>query len=308
MEKPIEVWLAFFATVLGLIVLDLGVLNKKDEAISFKKSIYLSLFFISIGLLYGALIYIFDSPASGIEYFTGFIVEKSLSLDNIFVIAVIFNYFAIPPKYQHKVLFWGIMGVIVLRGIMIFAGVEIVERFHFILYLFGGVLIFTGVKLLWMLGHKPDIKNNLVIKLLKKFCNVTDQIHDSKFLVKIKGKTYLTPLLVALIVIEFMDLIFAVDSIPAIFAITLDPYIIYTSNIFAILGLRSLFFVLESLIIKFKYLKHSLAILLIFIGSKIFIKEVFHLPNQYSLLIVVMILSAGVIASIRHARKMPHLT
>ena len=301
-------WLVFIAIVLSLLALDLGVLHKETKEIGIRESLLMSAFYITIGLAFGGWIYYQSGQQSAMEYVTGFVVEKSLAMDNIFIIAMIFSYFAIPRQYQHRVLLWGILGVIVLRGIMIAAGAAIVENFHWVLYLFAAFLVFTGLKMLFSADHdENDIGNNKILKFLRRRLPVTERLHEEKFLVKQidpvtgKIKTFVTPLFLALIMVEIADLIFAVDSIPAIFAITTDPFIVYTSNIFAILGLRALYFALAALIHRFVYLKYALAAVLVFVGSKVFVADLFDItkiPPAVSLGVTVAILAAGIIGSL----------
>lgn len=310
--KPLWMWAVFISIILILLVFDLGVLHRKQREISIKESLYLSLFYIIIALLFGVWVWHSLGLESAEEYLTGFIVEKTLALDNVFIISLIFTYFAIPRLYQHRVLFWGIIGVIVLRAIMIGLGTTLVSQFSWILYLFAVFLIATGIKMLIADEKEFNIENNLILKFLRKKFRVTDTLHGNKFTVKLpdaktgKKVTYATPLLIALVLIELVDLIFAVDSIPAIFSITLDPYIVYTSNIFAILGLRALFFALAAIIHKFVYLKQALACVLVFIGSKTFIAyfmDMEKFPAGISLGITVGLIFAGIIASIIKANK-----
>lgn len=301
-------WMVFISLVLGLLALDLGVLHKDTKEIGIRESLMMSGFYIAIGLAFGGWIYFQTGQQAAMEYVTGFVVEKSLAMDNIFIIAMIFSYFAIPRQYQHRVLLWGILGVIVLRGIMIAAGAAIVENFHWVLYFFAAFLVFTGLKMLFSSDHdENDIGNNKILKFLRRHLPVTDRLHEEKFLVKQadpvtgKIKTFVTPLFLALIMVEIADLIFAVDSIPAIFAITTDPFIVYTSNIFAILGLRALYFALAALIHRFVYLKYALAAVLVFVGSKVFVADMFGLakiPPAVSLGVTVAILAAGIIGSL----------
>jgi tellurite resistance protein TerC len=301
-------WLVFIAIVLSLLALDLGVLHKETKEIGIRESLLMSAFYIAIGLAFGGWIYYQSGPQSAMEYVTGFVVEKSLAMDNIFIIAMIFSYFAIPRQYQHRVLLWGILGVIVLRGIMIAAGAAIVENFHWVLYFFAAFLVFTGLKMLFSSDHdENDIGNNKILKFLRRHLPVTENLHQEKFLVKHadpvtgKIKTFVTPLFLALIMVEIADLIFAVDSIPAIFAITTDPFIVYTSNIFAILGLRALYFALAALIHRFVYLKYALAAVLVFVGSKVFVADLFDIakiPPAVSLGVTIAILAAGIIGSL----------
>lgn len=305
-ENAILTWGLFIGIVLTLLALDLGVFHKQNREIGFKESLWMSAFYIVIALIFGLWIGYIKGVNSLAEYMTGFLVEKSLALDNIFLISLIFSSFSIPLKYQHRVLFWGILGVIVLRAIMIGLGAHIIHHFEWVLYLFAAFMIFTGIKM-FFISHKPvDIADNILLRWMRNHLNITDKHHDEKFFIyqRVESsniqKLFVTPLFVSLIMVEFIDLIFAVDSIPAIFAITQDPYIVYTSNIFAILGLRALYFALASIIDKFYYLKYALAAVLIFIGSKIFIADALNLakiPPTLSLTITFSILTAGVVFS-----------
>jgi tellurite resistance protein TerC len=302
----ILMWGVFISIVLTLLVLDLGVFHKKDREIGFKESLWMSAFYIAMALIFGLWVWYIKGLDSFAEYITGFLVEKSLALDNIFIISLVFSSLSTPLKYQHRVLFWGILGVIVLRAIMIGLGVQIITRFEWILYIFAAFMIFTGIKMFFV-SHKPvDISENLLLIWMRKHLNITDKLHGQKFFIyqnvgqSKTRKLFVTPLFIALIMVEFIDLIFAVDSIPAIFAITQDPYIIYTSNIFAILGLRALYFALASIIDRFYYLKYALAAVLIFIGSKIFIADALKLakiPPMISLTITFTILASGIFCS-----------
>ncbi len=310
---PTWMWAVFISLVLGLLALDLGVLHKNSKEIGIRESLLMSGFYIAIGLAFGGWIWYQSGEQSAMEYVTGFVVEKSLAMDNIFIIAMIFSYFAIPRQYQHRVLLWGILGVIVLRGIMIAGGAAIVENFHWVLYLFAAFLVFTGLKMLFSSDHdENDIGNNRILKFLRSRLPVTEKLHGEKFFVKEtdaatgKLKTFVTPLFLALIMVEIADLIFAVDSIPAIFAITTDPFIVYTSNIFAILGLRALYFALAALIHRFAYLKYALAAVLVFVGSKIFVADMLgiaKIPPAVSLGVTVGILATGIIGSLIATRK-----
>lgn len=312
MGKPTWMWLFFIAIVLFLLVLDLGVLHKDSKEIGMKESFAFSAFYITLGVLFGGWIWWQAGPQAGVEYLTGFVIEKSLAMDNIFVIAMIFGYFAIPRAYQHRVLLFGILGVIILRGIMIAMGAAIVESYHWVLYFFAAFLVFTGVKMLFASDSQYDVASNPILKIVRRYFPVTEKLEGDHFVVRKpdektgKLKTYITPLLLALIMVEFVDLVFAVDSIPAIFAITTDPYIVYTSNIFAILGLRALYFALSAMIERFAYLKYALAVVLIFIGSKIFIADMLgiaKIPPLLSLGITLSILAAGIFGSLWATRK-----
>lgn len=306
MGKPVWMWVLFIAIVLILLVIDLGLFHKKSREIGIKESLALSAFYISLGLAFGGWIWYQSGEKAGLEYLTGFVIEKSLAMDNVFVIAMIFTYFSIPKIYQHRVLLYGILGVIILRGIMIGAGAAVVQNYSWVLYIFAAFLIFTGIKMLMDADKEYDVANNPVLKFMKRRFPVTDQLHGERFFVNQKDESgimrrYITPLFLALVLIEFADLVFAVDSIPAIFAITTDPYIVYTSNIFAILGLRALYFALAAMIDRFVYLKYALSIVLIFIGSKIFVADMLGLakiPPVLSLTITLSILVAGVVGSL----------
>ena len=304
--KPVWMWFSFIGIVAVLLALDLGVLHRKQREIAVSESLILSAVYISLGLAFGGWIWWYMGEAAGMQYVTGFVIEKSLAMDNVFVIAMIFTYFAVPRLYQHRVLFWGILGVIVLRAIMIGVGATLVEQFSWVLYIFAAFLIFTGVKMWQTADAVYDVAANPVLKWVRRRFNVTDNLHGEAFFVKQNGKTFITPLFLALIMIEIVDLVFAVDSVPAIFAITTDPFIVYTSNIFAILGLRALYFALAAMVHRFHYLKYALAVLLVFIGSKIFVADAFGLakiPPPVSLAVTFAILAAGIGYSLWKTRQ-----
>ncbi|MBX9576426.1 MAG: TerC family protein [Caulobacteraceae bacterium] len=312
LTKPVWMWAAFLTIVAVLLALDLGVLHRKHREIGVRESLALSAGYLTLGLAFGGWVWTSLGAQAGMEYLTGFVVEKSLAMDNVFVIAMIFAYFAIPPHLQHRVLFWGILGVIVLRAIMIAGGAALVSEFGWVLYVFAAFLIATGVKMLLMADKEHSLEDNALLKLLRKRLSVTSDLHGERFFVKAphprtgKLATFATPLFLALVLIEVADVIFAVDSVPAIFAITTDPYLVYTSNIFAILGLRALYFALAAIIHRFAYLKYALAVLLIFIGSKIFLADLFGLekfPPQVSLGVTFAILAAGVFWSLWKTRN-----
>jgi tellurite resistance protein TerC len=306
LENSLFKWVIFISIVITLLALDLGVFHKKNQEIGFKESLWFSAFYIIIAIVFGLWVWYINGLNSFAEYITGFLVEKSLALDNIFLISLVFTSLSIPLKYQHRVLFWGILGVIVLRAIMIGLGVQIIARFEWILYVFAAFMVITGIKM-FFISHKPvQIEDNPLLIWMKKHLNITDKLHDQKFWVyelEPKSRTkklFFTPLFVSLVMIEFIDLVFAIDSIPAIFAITQDPYVVYTSNIFAILGLRALYFALGAIIERFYYLKYALAAVLIFIGSKIFIADALNIakiPPTLSLIITFTILTLGVLCS-----------
>lgn len=301
--KPLWMWLAFIAIVVILLALDLGVLHKKQREIGVSESLILSAVYIGLGLLFGVWVWWYMGETAGLQYITGFVIEKSLAMDNVFVIAMIFTYFAIPRQYQHRVLFWGILGVIVLRAIMIGVGSTLVEQFSWVLYVFAAFLILTGIKMWMTAGKDYDVGSSGALRFIQKHLPVTDKLHGERFFVRQpdaatgKPKLWVTPLFLALAMVEIVDVVFAVDSVPAIFAITTDPFIVYTSNIFAILGLRALYFALAAMVHRFHYLKYALALLLIFIGSKIFVADALGLakiPPAVSLSITFAILAAGV--------------
>lgn len=276
---PIWFWMAFIGLVAALTAFDLGVLHKEDKEMGIGESLKLSAFYISIALAFGAWIWFQKGADLGMKYYTGFFIEKALSIDNVFVISLIFSYFAIPRKYQYRALLWGIIAVIILRGIMIAAGAALVQEFYWTLYIFAAFLIATGIKMLFGKDSEMDISKNPVVRFLSTHMRISKNLHGEKFFVReIDAKTgkmvrAATPLLLALIVINLADLVFAVDSVPAIFAITTDTFIVYTSNIMAILGLRALYFALSAMIHRFHYLKYALALVLVFIGSKIFVSD-----------------------------------
>ena len=310
--QPLWMWLAFFVLIAGLLAFDLGILHRDQHEIGVRESLMLSGFYIALGLAFGGFVWLTVGAQAGLEYITGFVVEKSLAMDNIFVIALIFSFFAVPRQYQHRVLFWGILGVIVLRAIMIGFGAALVTQFSWVLYLFAAFLVFTGIKMLAFADHEPDLGRNPVLKFVKRHFRVTEDLHGDRFIVAAPDpKTgrlvrYMTPLFLALVMIEIADVIFAVDSVPAIFAITTDPYVVYTSNIFAILGLRALYFALAAIIHRFAYLKQALAVLLIFIGGKVFVADMLGLgkvPPEFSLGVTVLILGSGVAYSLWRTRR-----
>ena len=310
--KPAWVWLAFIGIVVTLLAFDLGVLHRDDHEIGVRESLLLSAGYIGAAVVFGAWVWWYLGAQSGMDYYTGFMIEKSLSMDNVFVIALIFSFFAIPRQYQHRVLFWGILGVIVLRAIMIGLGATLVSQFSWVLYLFGAFLIFTGIKMWVIADNMPDIANNPLLKFLKRHMRLTDGLRGNAFWVRepdpATGKLvrHATPLFLALVLVEFVDLIFAVDSVPAIFAITTDPFIVYTSNIFAILGLRALYFALAAMIHRFTYLKYALALVLVFIGSKIFLVGIVgKIPPSISLSVTLGLIAGGVVVSLWKTRGAP---
>jgi tellurite resistance protein TerC len=301
---PVWFWLAFAGLVLALTAFDLGLLHKEDRVMGIGESLKLSAFYITVAVAFGAWVWAAKGADLGMKYYTGFFIEKALSIDNVFVISLIFTFFAVPPKYQYRALLWGILAVIVLRGAMIAAGAALVDQAYWVLYIFAGFLIYTGVRMMWASDHTPDLSQNPAIRWISTHMRVTKEHHGERFLVKVPdektGKlvTAATPLLLALVVINLADLVFAVDSVPAIFAITTDTFIVYTSNIMAILGLRALYFALAAMVHRFHYLKYALAAVLVFIGSKILIADFVlggaKFPPLASLGITLGLIAAGI--------------
>jgi tellurite resistance protein TerC len=293
-------WIVFFITITILLILDLGIFSKHNDVISFKSSIKLSLFYITFACLFGIWIAFSMGHEAGEEYFNGFLIEKVLSIDNIFVISMIFKFFDIQQRFQHRVLFWGILSVIVMRGIMIYSGSILIAKFSWILYIFGAFLVLTGIKMLYHHDRVFKPQENVVIKYAKKHLNISeDPGSESKFWFSKGRRVYFTKLFLALVSIESVDLVFALDSIPAIFAITNNTYVIYTSNIFAILGLRALYFCLSGAVEKFKYLKYSLALILVFVGIKIFLVHfIGPIPSYITLGVTCLTLLSGIAISL----------
>ncbi|MEP9356433.1 TerC family protein [Xanthobacter sp. KR7-65] len=303
--KSAWLWFAFIGIVGALLAFDLGVLHKQDKEIGVAESLKLSAFYIAVAIIFGAWVWWSMGPTSGMEYFTGYAIEKALSIDNVFVISLIFGYFAIPAKYQYRALLWGILAVLVLRGLMIAAGAALVQQYEWVLYIFGAFLIATGIKMLVMGESEQDVSKNPIVRFLSRRMRVSDELHGERFFVRKPdpetGKLvrFATPLFLALVVINIADLVFAVDSVPAIFAITTDTYIVFTANIMAILGLRALYFALAAMVHRFEYLKYALAIVLVFIGAKIFWNQIVgKLDPAISLAVTLSIIAAGVLFSL----------
>ena len=298
METQIGLWIGFNAFVLLMLALDLGVFNRKDHEIKVKEALIWSGVWIFLALLFNAGIYYYKGSEIAMQFLTGYVIEKSLSVDNIFVFVLLFSYFKVPPLYQHRVLFWGILGALIMRAIFIATGVTLLEKFHWLIYVFGAFLVLTGIKMAVSHGKEMDLEKNPALKFLRKIVPVTNVLHGEKFFTKENGKRVATPLFAALLIVEFTDVIFAVDSIPAILAITKDPFIVYTSNIFAILGLRSLYFALAGILHYFRFLHYGLAVVLAFVGTKMLISEVYKIPIIASLGVIATVILASVILSI----------
>jgi tellurite resistance protein TerC len=299
----IFLWIGFNIFILFLLILDLKVFNRKPHEISIRESLFWSGVWIFISLLFNVVVFFWYGREAALQFLTGYLIEKSLSVDNLFVFLLLFSYFKVPPRYQHKVLFWGILGALVMRGVLIFLGATLVARFHWILYIFGLFLVITGIKMAFQKKEKEvHPERNIVVRLFKRIFPVTAGFHEEKFFIKKDGKQYGTLLLIVLIVIETTDLLFAVDSIPAIFAITQDTFIIYTSNVFAILGLRSLYFALAGIMDLFYYLRHGLSIVLTFVGVKMLLVDTIHISVGLALGVVGCVILLAIIASILRAK------
>lgn len=306
MIDPLWLWLGFNLFVLAMLALDLGVFHRHAHAVTLKESLTWTAVWIALALLFNLGVWHFAGPQKGLEFFTGYLIEKSLSVDNVFVFALLFSYFSVPPAFQHKVLFWGILGALVMRAIMIVAGAALIATFSWIIYVFGAFLILTGLKMIFKRAQEIHPERNPVVRLFKKIMPVTSDYQGDKFFVRHRGILMATPLFVVLLMVEVSDLIFAVDSIPAIFAVTTDPFIVYTSNVFAILGLRSLYFALAGVMNKFRYLKIGLGAVLAFVGVKMLLAHSpWKIDTLLSLGVIVLILAASVIASLLKPRPVP---
>lgn len=311
MEVGIGFWIGFVIFVVVMLFLDLKVFHKQDEEIKVKPALYWSAFWIGLALLFNVGIYFVGdfywgeviAKQKALEFFTGYLIEKSLSVDNIFVFLMVFSFFSVPPQYQRRVLLYGVLGAIIMRAIMIFAGAALVTQFHWLMYVFGGFLLLTGLKMLLMADKESDLNNNPLLKWLRSHLRITDEFHEEKFVVVKDGVRWFTPLFLVLVMIELTDLIFAVDSIPAIFAITTDPFIVFTSNIFAIMGLRALYFLLADWNERFHLLKYGLAIVLMFVGVKMLLLDIYKIPTGISLGVVGAIIASSMIISWMHTGK-----
>jgi len=313
-EGTIWLWIGFNVFVLAMLALDLGVFHKKAHIVSIKEATIWSAVWIGLALVFNLGLYFFwdeISPAShysnreaALAFFTGYLIEKSLSVDNIFVFVLIFTFFAVPAIYQHRVLFWGIIGALIMRATLIAVGATLLKEFHWIIYLFGGFLIFTGIKMALHRNQEMHPERNPLVKLLRKIMPVAEDYEGDKFFIRRAGKLMATPLFLVLLLVESTDLIFAVDSIPAIFAVTNDPFIVYTSNVFAILGLRSLYFLLAGVVDKFYYLKLGLSVVLVFVGIKMTIVDIYKIPVGLSLGVIFIILAISITASLWRAKRL----
>ena len=301
-EPPIF-WIGFLVLIVILLALDLGVFHRKAHVVSARESLLWTIFWIALALIFDGFVFLTLGTEKGIDFFTGYLIEKSLSVDNLFVIALVFQTFAVPRLYQHRVLFWGILGAIVMRGVMILLGVQLIERFHWVIYVFGGFLLFSGGRMLLGRGKEPHPEHSYVFRIFRQVVPMTERYDGQHFFTLVNAKRMATPLLAALVSVEAMDVVFALDSIPAIFAVTTDPFIVFTSNIFAILGLRSLFFLLANALDRFKYLDVGLAVILIYVGLKMLASDVFPIPSLISLGVVVIILGVTIAVSLLLTRE-----
>jgi tellurite resistance protein TerC len=307
-ETSLGLWAGFTAFVLLMLALDLGVFHRKAHAVSIREATIWSAVWVTLAMIFNAGLYYFRGPEPAVEFFTGYLIEKSLSVDNIFVFALIFGYFAVPAVEQHRVLFWGVLGALVMRAAFILAGSALIAQFHWILYLFGAFLILTGVRMALHREMEIHPENNPLLKLVRRVIPVTPTYRGHHFFVREAGRWLATPLFLVLVMIESTDLVFAVDSIPAIFAVTEDPFIVYTSNIFAILGLRSLYFLLAGVMDKFVYLKLGLSAVLVFVGVKMTLADLFKIPGLVSLGVIAALLTASIVASLIKNRSEELLT
>ena len=298
MSQDILVWVAFNIFVLAMLALDLGVFHRRQHVVGVREALLWSALWIALALVFNAGLYIYEGQEVALMFFTGYLLEKSLSVDNLFVFLLIFTYFSVPRLYQHKVLFWGILGALIMRATMIAVGVTLIHHFHWILYVFGAFLIFTGARMAMQSDEQIHPDRNPVVRLFTRFFPVTTSYHESRFFVRLDGRLVATPLFIVVLVVEATDVVFAVDSIPAIFAVTTDPFIVYTSNIFAILGLRALYFALAGVMGYFHYLKYGLSLVLVFIGIKMVIADFYKIPVQWALTVVASLLLLSVLASL----------
>ena len=291
-------WLVFGILILAMLVIDLGIFHRKSHVVQLREALSWSGVWISLALFFALLVRVWMGPEKALEFLTGYIIEESLSVDNLFVFLVIFSYFRVPRQYEHKVLFWGIIGVLVMRGIFITVGVALIHRFHWILYLFGAVLIWTAVRLAFEKEKEVHPEKNPVLKLFRRLMPVTEGYGEGKFVVKRDGRIFATPLLVVLLAVESTDVVFAIDSVPAVLAITHDPFIVYTSNVFAILGLRSIFFALSGVMGLFHHLHYGLAFILAFVGAKMLLADIYKIPVGFALGVVAVTLTLSIVASV----------
>jgi tellurite resistance protein TerC len=302
-EVSIWFWIAFNIGVLALLALDLGLFHRDAHAPSVKEAAIWSGVWVSLSLLFAAGVFTFAGSTAGVEFLTGYLIEYSLSIDNIFVFVLIFGFFAVPAAYQHRVLFWGILGALIMRGALIGVGAVLLQQFHWVIYFFGALLVFSGIRMATQGERDISLEKNVAVRLFRRFMPVSAGFHGQRFFIRERGVLMATPLLLVLLVVETTDLIFALDSIPAIFAVTDEPFLVYTSNVCAILGLRSLYFLLAGVVDKFHYLKPALSLILVWVGAKMLLSEVYHVPTVLSLFVIGVILASAVVASLRFPKQ-----
>lgn len=298
MTDQVLLWTIFTIFILLMLALDLGVFHRKAKVVSFREAIVWSIVWTVLALVFNLGLYLWEGSESGLAFLTGYLIERLLSVDNIFVFLLIFAYFNVPPKHQHKVLFWGILGALVMRAVFILAGVALIENFHWVIYLFGALLVWTGLKMAIAPTKEIHPERNPLLKLCRRFIPITDSYADSNFFVRVSGRYVATPLFVVLVAIEATDVVFAVDSIPAILAVTTDPFIVWTSNVFAILGMRALYFAAERVMKMFRYLNYGLAVILVFVGIKMLLSDWLPIPIEIALAVVVLVLGVSIAASV----------
>jgi tellurite resistance protein TerC len=302
MNVSIGIWIGFNAFVLGMLALDLGVFHREAKTVSIKSAAIWSGIWVALAMAFNLWIWFTWGKGPALEFLTGYLIEKSLSVDNIFVFVILFSYFAVPPKYQHRILFWGILGALAMRGLFIAAGSYVLEQFYWVLYLFGAILIVTGIKMVRrQASYSPE--HNPVLKMVRRVIPVATEYRGAKFWVREAGRWVATPLFLVLVMVELTDLVFAIDSIPAIFAVTREPFLVFTCNVFAILGLRSMYFLLAGVVHRFVYLKYGLAAVLIFVGVKMVIVDFYKIPTSASLMVVLMTIGLSIALSLLHTRR-----
>jgi tellurite resistance protein TerC len=304
METSPAIWAGFIGFVFFVLAVDLGVFHKKSHSVGFKESVIWSAVWIALAMVFSLVILQWRGEADFMLFITGYVIEKSLSVDNLFVFLLIFSYFKTPNQYQHKILFYGILGALIMRALFIGAGIAIIQQFSWVIYIFGGFLIFTGLKMLKPNEEEADLENNFVLKLTKKIIPSTEKMDSNHFFTKVDGKWLATPLFITLIFVEFSDVVFAIDSIPAIIGITTDPFLVFTSNVFAILGLRSLYFALKGFSDMFHYLKYGLAVILVFIGTKMCISHFYHVPVWVTMMVIFGVLIISMVVSIAKKKQL----
>lgn len=303
MEHSLLLWFGFLVFIAVMLAIDLGVFNRRPHAVTFREALIWSIVWVVLAFVFFGVLYHFMGEEKSFEFITGYLIEKSLSVDNLFVFVLIFAYFNVAPAYKHRVLFWGIIGALVLRGALILAGTALISHFHWVAYIFGAFLVYTGIKVAFVETEDITPEKNRVIRLFRKFYPITNEFHGTKFFIYREGHYWATPLFLVILMVATTDFVFALDSIPAIFAITLDPFIVFTANVFAVLGLRALYFLLANIVSKFHYLKFGLAVILIYVGAKMVLVDFYKIPTGLSLSVIGGALAAAIIASLIRDRR-----